>query len=137
MLVSLEYETELSQFEGVHSVVADSEAIPLAAESPPDAELPSDSGDVDVDWRVPLIDHLRDPSKTKDRMVQRQALKYTLLNDKLYRRTIDDLLLECLGSDQSRLAMGEVHEGICGTHQSAHKMRWLLKRASFYWPSVL
>ena len=64
-------------------------------------------------------------------------MKYTLLDDKLYRRTIDDLLLERLGSDQSRLAMGEVHEGICGTHQSAHKMRWLLKRAGFYWPTVL
>jgi ribonuclease HI len=49
MLVALEDETELSQFEGVHSVMADSEAIPLAAELPPDAELPSDSGAVDVD----------------------------------------------------------------------------------------
>ena len=30
-----------------------------------------------------------------------------------------------------------MHEGICGTHQSAHKMRWLLKRARFYWPTLL
>ena len=32
--------------------------------------------------------------------------------------------------------MGEVHEGRCGTHQSAHKMKWMLKRAGFYWPSM-
>src|SRR4051812_39395347 len=101
------------------------------------AELPSNSETMVVDWRVPLINHLRDPSKTRDRKVRRQALKYTLLDDKLYRRTIDDFLLECLGSDQSKLAMGEVHEGICGTHQSSHKMCWLLKRAGFYWPTVL
>ena len=63
-------------------------------------------------------------------------MKYTLFNDMLHRRTIDVLLL-CLDSDQSRLAMGEVHEGICGTHQSAHKMRWLIKRAGFYWPTLL
>jgi hypothetical protein len=33
--------------------------------------------------------------------------------------------------------MGEVHEGICGTHQLAHKMKWLLHRADFYWPTML
>ena len=60
--------------------------------------------------------------KTRDRKIRRQALKYTLFNDELYRRTIDWLFLKCLDSDQSRIAMGEVHEGICGTHQSAHKM---------------
>jgi ribonuclease HI len=38
-----------------------------------------------VDWRVPLINHLKDPSQTRDRKVRRQALKYTLFNDKLHR----------------------------------------------------
>jgi hypothetical protein len=33
--------------------------------------------------------------------------------------------------------MGEVHEGICGTHQSAHKMKWLLCRAGFYWLTMI
>jgi hypothetical protein len=33
--------------------------------------------------------------------------------------------------------MGEVHEGICGTHQSAHKMKWLLWRAGFYWLTMI
>jgi hypothetical protein len=33
--------------------------------------------------------------------------------------------------------MGEVHEGICGTHQSTHKMKWLLHRAGFYWLTML
>jgi hypothetical protein len=46
-------------------------------------------------------------------------------------------LLKCLGSDQSKIAIGEVHEGICGTHQSAHKMKWLLHRVGFYWPIML
>jgi hypothetical protein len=46
-------------------------------------------------------------------------------------------LLKCLGSDQSMIPMGEVHEGICGTHQSAHKMNWLLRRVGFYWPTMI
>jgi hypothetical protein len=34
-----------------------------------------------------------------------------MLDNTLYHRTIDDLLLKCLGSDQSKIAMEEVHEG--------------------------
>jgi hypothetical protein len=60
-----------------------------------------------------------------------------LINDELYRRTAKDLLLKCLDSDQAKIAMGEVHEGICGTHQSAPKMKWLLRRAGFYWPTMI
>jgi hypothetical protein len=36
-----------------------------------------------------------------------------------------------------KIAMGEVHEDICGTHQSAHKMKWLLRHAGFYWPTMI
>jgi hypothetical protein len=61
-------------------------------------------------------------------------LKYGILDNTLYRQTIDDLLLKCLGSDQSKIGMGEVHGGICVTHQSTHKMKWLLHHAGFYWP---
>jgi hypothetical protein len=46
-----------------------------------------------------------------------------MLDNTLYRRTIDGLLLKCLGSDQYKIAMREVHEGICDTHQSAHNMK--------------
>jgi hypothetical protein len=85
------------------------------------------------DWRTPLICYLENPGHIADKKVQRQALKYVMLDSTLYHRTIDDLLLKCLGSDQSKIAMGEVHEGICGTHQLAQKMKWLLRRTRFYW----
>jgi hypothetical protein len=42
-----------------------------------------------------------------------------------------------LGSDQARVALGEVHEVICSTHQLAPKMKWLLHSASFYWPTMM
>jgi hypothetical protein len=43
----------------------------------------------------------------------------------------------CLGPDDATLAMVEVHEGICGTHQSAPKMKWLLRRSGFYWTDMI
>jgi hypothetical protein len=89
------------------------------------------------DWRTPLVKYLQDPKSMSDRKVQRWALKFVLDGDELYRQTADDLLLKCLGPDQARLAMAEVHEGICGTHQSAPKMKRLLRRACFYWPTMI
>jgi hypothetical protein len=80
--------------------------------------------DPDNSW-TPLVRYLDKPGHVVDRNVRRQALKYVLLDNTLYHRTIDGLLLKFLASDQSKIAMGEVHKGICGTHQSGHKMKWL------------
>nr|CAH66133.1 H0622G10.2 [Oryza sativa] len=66
-----------------------------------------------------------------------RALRYTLLDDELYYQTIDGVLLKCLSADQAKVAIGEVHEGIYGTHQSAHKMKWLLRHAGYFWPTML
>jgi hypothetical protein len=46
-------------------------------------------------------------------------------------------MLKCLGEEQAQVVMGEVHEGLCGTHQSTHKMRWTLRRAGVYWPMMM
>jgi hypothetical protein len=73
------------------------------------------------DWKTPLVCYLENPGHIVDRNVRRQALKCVMLDNTLYHRTIDGLLLKCLGLNQSKTSMGEVHEGISGTHQSAHK----------------
>jgi hypothetical protein len=83
------------------------------------------------DWRTPMVCYLENPDHIVDRKVWRQDLKYVMLDNTLYRRTINGLLLKWLGSNQPKIAMGEVHEGICGTHQSAYKIKWLLYRVGF------
>jgi hypothetical protein len=100
------------------------------------SNLEHDKADA-IDWRRPIIDYLQDPSHKVDRKVQRLAFKFTLVGGELYCQTTNDLLLKCLDSDQAKVAMGEVYEGICGTHQSAHKMKWLLRRVGFYWPTMI
>jgi hypothetical protein len=47
------------------------------------------------------------------------------------------MLLKCLSEEQAKEAVREVHYGICGAHQSAHKMKWLFRRAGFYWPTMV
>jgi hypothetical protein len=80
---------------------------------------------------------LRDPSQKVNKGIQHITFKFTLLNDELYHCTAEDLLLKCLDHYQAKIAMGKVHEGICGTHQSTPKMKWLLRMARFYWPIMI
>jgi hypothetical protein len=42
-----------------------------------------------------------------------------------------------LDPDDAILDMAEVYEGICGTHQSVLKMKWLLRRVGFYWSDII
>ena len=86
---------------------------------------------------MPVITYLRDPDRGVERNIRHLVFKYVLIDDELYRQTTEDLLLKRLDSDQARVAMGEVDEGICGTHQLAPKIKWLLRRAGFYWPSMM
>jgi hypothetical protein len=80
---------------------------------------------------------IRDPGKIMDKKLKREVLKYMSLDDDLYRRTIDSVLLKCLGGEQARETVREVHDEICGAHQSAHKMKWLLRRVGFYWSTMV
>jgi ribonuclease HI len=99
-------------------------------------DLADDEADTS-DWRTPIANYLRNPNIRTDKNIRRTTFKYVLMSDELYRRTVDDVLLKCLGPDDAILAIAEVHEGICGTHQSAPKMKWLLRRSGFYWPNMI
>ena len=57
----------------------------------------------DRDWRTPIISYLRDPGHGAERNIQRAAFKDVLIDDELYRRTAEDLLLMCLDSIRPKL----------------------------------
>jgi hypothetical protein len=66
-----------------------------------------------VDWRKPLVVYPRDPNIRTNWNIHWMAFKYVLIDDELYWRTLNDILLKCLDPDDSTLAMAEVHESIC------------------------
>ena len=80
------------------------------------------------DWRKEIICYPKNPSQKVSRQQIYKATKYVLLEDDLYYRTIDGVLLRCLGVEDSKVLMGEIHEGVCGAHQSAYKMKWMIRR---------
>jgi hypothetical protein len=121
-----------SEFEKVES--------PLDIETTKPIRVDDSAKDGDMvwaNWRFPLMECIRNPGKITDKKLKRQVLKYMLLDDDLYRRIIEGVLLKCLDDEQAKEAVREVHDGIYGAHQSAYKMKWLLRRAGFYWLTMV
>jgi hypothetical protein len=87
--------------------------------------------------RKEIVDYLKDPSKKVDIKIRFQAIKYVLLEGELYYRTIDGVVLRCIDKEEAKVLMGEIHEGVCGSHQSAYKMKWVIRRNGYFWPTML
>jgi hypothetical protein len=88
-------------------------------------------------WRKEIIDYLKNPSKKVDKQLKYKAIKYVLLEEELYYHIIDGVLLKCLDEEEAKVLMGEIHEGVCGAHQSAVKMKWMIRNNSYFWPKIL
>jgi hypothetical protein len=84
------------------------------------------------DWRKEILDYLKNPSQRVSKKLKSKALKYVLLEEYLYYRTIDGVLLKCLSEEEVKLIMDEVHEGICGAHQLAYKMKLVIRRSGYF-----
>lgn len=92
---------------------------------------------IDVDWRQPIIDYLDNPQAPIDRQTRLRALNYVLKGGELLRRGEDGVDFRCIFGLEAKRIMREVHLGICGSHQAGSKMRWLIRRHGFYWPTIL
>jgi hypothetical protein len=89
------------------------------------------------DWRADIFNYLKDSAQGAPKNIHYKAMRYVLIGDDMFYRTLEGLLLKCLGPIESNQLLHEVHEGTCGTHQSAHKMKWLIRRSGYYWPTML
>ncbi|XP_058784569.1 uncharacterized protein LOC131659384 [Vicia villosa] len=90
-----------------------------------------------TDWRSSIIEYLKDSSLNTDRKTKYRALSYVLMGNELFKKTLEGILLKCLGENEGYLALYNVHSGKCGAHQAGHKMKWLLFRYGMYWPTML
>ena len=100
-----------------------------------------DTCEIEVgDWRTPFLDYLLHgylPLDSAERSrVRKRSINYTCINDLLYRRSCDGILLRCLAGSETIEALNEVHAGVCGAHQSGPKLYYQLKHLGYYWPTM-
>jgi hypothetical protein len=89
------------------------------------------------DWRKEIVDYLENPSRKVSRKLRYKAIKFVLLDGRLYYKSMDGVLLQCLGQEEAERMMSGVHDGLCGAHQSAYRMKWVIKKTGYHWPTML
>jgi hypothetical protein len=89
------------------------------------------------DWRKEIVDYLENPSRKVSRKLRYKAMMFVLLDGRLYYKSLDGVLLQCLGQEEAKKMMSEVHDGLCGAHQSAYRMKWVIRQTRCYWPTML
>jgi hypothetical protein len=82
---------------------------------------------IDVDWRQPFIDYLREQKVPSDKNLAKQlirrAMSYILVGDKLYRQgTSSGVLMKCVPRDEGKGILEEIHKGVCDNHTSSRTL---------------
>jgi hypothetical protein len=97
---------------------------------------------IDVDWRQPFIDYIREQKVPTDKnlaeQLVRRAKSYVLVGDKLYRRGASSgVLMKCVPREEGKGIFEEIHKGICGNCASSCTLVSKALRRAFYWPTAL
>jgi hypothetical protein len=95
------------------------------------------SGLAEDDWTKEIANYLENPSRKVSRKLRYKAIKFVLLDDRLYYIFMDGVLLQCLGQEEAKRMTSEVHDGLCRAHQSAYRMKWVIRKTGYYWPTIL
>ncbi|XP_075481102.1 uncharacterized protein LOC142521806 [Primulina tabacum] len=106
----------------------------------PSLDAPSPEPE-DQDWRAELLGYIkngvlpRDPKKAY--RMKRRSLRFILVNGVLYKRSLSQPLLKCLGPKQSNYVLRETHEGSCGNHLGAYFLARKALLAGYFLPTML
>jgi hypothetical protein len=75
-------------------------------------------------------------SRDDRRRIRYQSKKYTIVDDTLYRRGIDDILHRCLTHREVETVLNDFHSGACGGHLSELATTQNFLRAGYFWPTI-
>jgi hypothetical protein len=97
---------------------------------------------IDMDWRQPFIDYIREKKVPSDKNLAEQlihrAKSYVLVRDKLYKRGASPrVLMKCVHREEGKGILEEIHKGVCGNHASSRAFVSKAFRRAFYWPTAL
>jgi len=91
-------------------------------------------------WMTPYIWYLADgllSSNPKEaKIVKKNAIQYTMVDDDLLRYGFTYLLLICISDDKCAWVMSKLHEGICGSHIGGRALSLKAIWACYYWPTI-
>ena len=60
--------------------------------------------------------------RDKAHKIQIQSAKFSLVNGKLFKRSLDGPYLKCLTTEHGQYVLAELHEGICSNNPSGRTL---------------
>ena len=69
-----------------------------------------------VGWTSPILSYLKDgrlpPNPDEAKKIKKRAVRFTVLNDELYKRGFSQPYLRCIEEEEAKYVLEEVHEGV-------------------------
>nr|GEV31009.1 reverse transcriptase domain-containing protein [Tanacetum cinerariifolium] len=79
---------------------------------------------------------LGEEEKRKARTIRRNAGRYAVTNEILYKKSFLGPWLWCVGPLQANYVLREIHEGSCSMHASPRSVVAKALRSGYYWPTM-
>ena len=100
--------------------------------------------DTSSGWREPIIQYLKynilPENKTEAQKLRHLAESYCLLGDDLvkssYTKKTHDPYLRCVGTEEARALMEEIHCGECGNHSGGRSLAHKIITLRYYGPNM-
>ncbi|CAL1405791.1 unnamed protein product [Linum trigynum] len=92
------------------------------------------------DWRSPLIGYLQSDIVPEEpllaKALRRKAAHYTMIEGQLCKRSFSGAYLKCLGPEEAKWVIKEIHQGTCATHSGPRSLERTILLQGYYWPTV-
>ena len=91
-------------------------------------------------WTYEIGKYLRIRELPKDKKqtqkIQVQAAHFTLIRDKLYRRSFEGSYLKCLSGPEAQYIVAKLYQGICGNHEGRRTLGHHIHTQGHYQPTI-
>ncbi|XP_071694573.1 uncharacterized protein [Rutidosis leptorrhynchoides] len=97
-------------------------------------------GEENPNWMTPLVKFLTEgelPADKKEAQnILMKAAMYALIEGVLYQKSYLGPSLLCIGPNQAKEVLQEVHEGSCALHSGYRTIAAKVMRIGYYWPTI-
>jgi hypothetical protein len=88
---------------------------------------------------VHFLQNLQPPpdfDKSKVRSLKLKAVKYCIINQVLFWRDPNGVLLRCVDEEEAKQVLIDLHKGVCGGHHHWKATTFKILRTGYYWPMI-
>ncbi|KAL2230476.1 UNVERIFIED_CONTAM: hypothetical protein Sindi_1642000 [Sesamum indicum] len=117
----------LSKFRATLLGIRDRKITVMVRETPVIAEnIDINVADEKPSWKDEIIRYMKEgilpADPTSAQRLKARAVRFTLVDEQLYKRTIEGPLLKCLDPKKAEYVMREIHEGSCRNHSGGRSL---------------